>query len=215
MNINLKEAADSLIHKGFYVFFQDIPNLECILKKAKLMCDQYNSRYSRGGNYWADFPDFDREMASLIYSEDVNTLYNKNMGCPVKNVCITYENNSDTITRNNFLHFDRSRCFKVMTYLSEVGENCGPFSVVEGSHNKGAELRRSFAKERSFEKKRNRIDIDYPEIEYNITPILGPAGTTILFDSDIFHKGGDVTEGGFRCIVRSQWFGSSDWRASS
>lgn len=215
MNIDIKKASFDLEEKGYYVFHQDIHNFDYLRDKARLLCDSKSNNYVRGGNYWSDFENLDKEFKPLVYSQEVNALYGEGMSCPIRNICITYENNSETVTRNNYLHFDRSRSFKVFVYLSEVDEGSGPFSAVEGSHNKGAELRRAFANEKYYEKKRNRIDIDYPEIEYNITPILGPAGTTILFDSDIFHKGGNVTENGFRCIIRSHWFGDDRWRSYS
>ena len=215
MNIDIKKATLDLKNKGYYVFHQDMQNSEYLCNKAKLLCDSKLNSYTRGGNYWSDFENLDLEFKPFVYSQEVNLLYSKAMNCPIQNICITYENNSEAVTRNNYLHFDRARSFKVFVYLSDVDEGCGPFSIVEGSHNKGAELRRAFASEKHYEEKRNRIDIDYPEIEYNITPILGPAGTTILFDSDIFHKGGNVTENGFRCIIRSHWFGDARWRSSS
>ena len=43
----------------------------------------------------------------------------------------------------------------------------------------------------------------YPEIEYELTPMLGPAGTLLIFDSDVLHKGGNVQEGKERIVVRA------------
>ena len=51
---------------------------------------------------------------------------------------------------------------------------------------------------------KNRIELDYPELleTYPPEPIEAKAGTLLVFDTDIFHKGGQVEEGKERLIVR-------------
>ena len=81
-----------------------------------------------------------------------------------------------------------------MVYLEDVTAQSGPLTVAPGSHRIGRYLRVRENQKSNYSDKLNRIDIDYPGILYEECPILGPAGTTILFDTDIFHKGGNVTD---------------------
>mgnify|MGYP003636922825 CR=1 FL=1 len=57
-----------------------------------------------------------------------------------------------------------------------------------------------------YEAQKNRIQIDYPaayeEVKKNIKPIYGPAGTLIIFQTDLFHMGGKVSDGFERKICR-------------
>ena len=56
-----------------------------------------------------------------------------------------------------------------------------------------------------YEDKKNRIFLDYPELDYteeDIVPVLGGAGDLIIFDTDVFHMGGVVKEGFERLLIR-------------
>ena len=57
--------------------------------------------------------------------------------------------NYEAITRNNYLHFDRSRCMKSLVYLEDTDEDCGPFTIVKKSHRKGNHGRRNIADKKS------------------------------------------------------------------
>lgn len=108
------------------------------------------------------------------------------------------------LARNGYLHFDRSHMFKFFVYLSDVDENSGPLSVVPKSHLIGKKLRESFQeKANNYEEIKNRIKLDFPELykQNEIIPILGKMGSLIIFDTDIFHKGGE-TNGKERLIIR-------------
>ena len=145
----------------------------------------------------------------------VSELYSR-QECLPRDVCITNEIKSDKITRNNYLHFDRLRSLKMLVYLSNVCENSGPFVVCPDSHKKGSSLRRRFNSLSEYKDKKNRIKIDYPELKYNPEiPIIGPAGTTILFDSDVFHMGGNIKKGFSRTVIRSHWYKNYIWRVNS
>ena len=94
---------------------------------------------------------------------------------------------------------------KPLVYIKDVSEKDGPFTVVEGSHTIGAELRKQ-SSSLPYDMRKNRIDIDFPEIKYTKKPLVGAAGTTIIFDSDIFHEGGNIlSPEGERIIIRSHW----------
>jgi hypothetical protein len=109
-------------------------------------------------------------------------------------------------TRVQELHYDKMRHLKSFVYLTDVGAANGPFHCVPGSH--------LLAREAERENRRKRIvpsDDDArvvpPEMAACSLPVLGEAGTLILFDSDILHRAGVVTEGK-RLAIRSLSFGA-------
>lgn len=107
------------------------------------------------------------------------------------------------LARNGYVHFDRLWRFKFFLYLTDVEEGCGAFSAAPATHHRGLELRKNITSvAKDYEDIKNRIDLDYPNEEYNLEPVYGKAGTMIVFTSDVFHKGGDIEEGKERMIVR-------------
>jgi hypothetical protein len=116
-----------------------------------------------------------------------------------------YKNNQG-LARNGHLHFDRIPTLKFFVYLSDVDESSGPFRYVPGSYKLGKRLRvEANSSTNVYEKIPNRLEIDYPELEYtadNTVPVTGPAGTMFVFHSDLFHMGGEVEGSGFRRIMR-------------
>lgn len=109
--------------------------------------------------------------------------------------------------RNGYLHFDRIFTFKLLIYLSDVDQRCGPFSAIMDTHKQMEPLRTAEWKRTSaYEAIRNRPVIDYPELGYTENdgiPVLGPAGTLIVFSTDTLHKGGLVEKGHQRILVRT------------
>lgn len=104
------------------------------------------------------------------------------------------------------LHHDKMRHLKSFVYLTDVGLANGPFHCVLGSHLLTREAQR--------ENRRRHIvpsDADArvlpAELADRRLPVTGSAGTLILFDSDIAHHAGIVTEGE-RLAVRSLSFGA-------
>jgi hypothetical protein len=125
-----------------------------------------------------------------------------------EDVYMTKEIYSDErLARNGYLHFDRNWGFKILVYLSDVEEGCGPFSVVPKTHLLGKSLRQlGWDKHKNFEMIPNRADIDFPDVSHllgNVQPIYGKAGTVVIFDTDILHLGGVVELGKKRWIIRS------------
>jgi hypothetical protein len=202
MEFNKRDSVHHLECDGFYIYQQDIENKEDILRKARSLCS--SQEYKRGGNYRGDFS-ISPELKAVVYSSDLDEVFSAFSVSP-KKIFITFEDNHEAITRNNYLHFDRSRCMKSLVYLEDTDEDCGPFTIVKKSHRKGKELRSRFANGTPYENIKNRIDIDYPEIEYELFPITGPVGTTVLFDTDLFHMGGSVKQGRSRTVIRSHWY---------
>ena len=126
------------------------------------------------------------------------------------------------IGRNGYLHFDRNRSLKYFIYLNDVTEENGAFFIQPNSHKLGRKLREkawgsliptpndSLLKKvnlklfgNSFKNIKNRLELDYPEIyePKKLFPVEGKAGTLIVFDSDIFHKGGKIHKKGLERIV--------------
>lgn len=146
---------------------------------------------------------FELPLFQSIFSQLSN-----NSGTYCEDVYMTKEIFSDKeLARNGYLHFDRNWSFKIMVYLSDVDDGCGPFSVVEKSHHLGKALRQlGWEKNKAFGKIPNRAEIDFPDIHKllgDIQPIYGKAGTVILFNSDVFHLGGLVKPEKERWIIRS------------
>ncbi len=109
-------------------------------------------------------------------------------------------------TRVQQPHYDKMRHLKSFVYLTDVTAASGPFHCVPGSHLATREAER--------ENRLRRIvptDDDArvlpPGLVGRGIPVPGKAGTLILFDSDIAHYAGIVTEGE-RLAVRSLSFGA-------
>jgi ectoine hydroxylase-related dioxygenase (phytanoyl-CoA dioxygenase family) len=104
------------------------------------------------------------------------------------------------------LHYDKMRHLKSFIYLTDVGGENGPFHCLPGSHVLAREAQRE-------NRKRYVVpsEADVRQLPDGLdglgTPVLGKAGTLILFDSDILHYAGVVTAGE-RLAVRSLSFGS-------
>lgn len=103
-------------------------------------------------------------------------------------------------------HYDKMRHLKSFVYLTDVGAANGPFHCIPGSH--------LLTREAQGENRRRHIvptDEDArmlpPELADRGLPVLGEAGTLILFDSDILHYAGIVREGE-RLAIRSLSFGA-------
>jgi ectoine hydroxylase-related dioxygenase (phytanoyl-CoA dioxygenase family) len=108
------------------------------------------------------------------------------------------------------LHYDKMRHLKSFIYLTDVGIDNGPFHCLPGSHLLAREAQRE-----NREKHIVPSDADVRQLPDGLsahaaakaTPVLGKAGTLILFDSDILHHAG-VVVAGERLAVRSLSFGS-------
>jgi hypothetical protein len=104
------------------------------------------------------------------------------------------------------LHYDKMRHLKTFFYLSRVDLEHGPFHCVPGSHRDCAQLQEANRARRIAP---SDADVRVLPADYKsrTIPVLGSAGTLILFDSDIAHHAG-VPTGGGRLAARSLSFGS-------
>lgn len=156
------------------------------------------------------------QLRKLVVNEEISSFFNSlgSSAINCRDIMITNEYKSDVMERNKWLHFDRWRSYKAMVYLTDVGEDSGPFCAAPKTHKKGAQLRRSSYQMR-YEDRPNRIELDYPELYQEPTKLIGCAGTLILFDSDVFHLGGKIKKGHERIIIRSHWYSNGFWRERS
>ncbi|MGH3871670.1 MAG: phytanoyl-CoA dioxygenase family protein [Pseudonocardiaceae bacterium] len=109
-------------------------------------------------------------------------------------------------TRVQQLHYDKMRHLKSFVYLTDVAATNGPFHCVPGSHLLTRKAERENRNQHIVPTDEDARELP-PELAGRGVPVLGKAGTLILFDSDILHHAGIVTEGE-RLGVRSLSFGA-------
>ena len=148
-------------------------------------------------------------ISAAFDSEILEDIKNKAFpgGCSFTEIFVTHEfTDKEGLERNGYLHFDRIWTFKYFYYLTDVKDlSDGPLRVVPKSHHLGATLLASQMNQ-PYELQKNRIRIDYPEI-YNsfkdeMVPIFGNAGTLVIFGTDTFHMGGNVSDNRERKVCR-------------
>ena len=121
-------------------------------------------------------------------------------------------------------HFDKLQRFKFFLNVTNIDKQCGPLCLAPGTHTQVKKLRnmdptpndpRRWRFGRFFgddglcgedDWKEGAIDGSqnhYPDIRYELQPMIGPEGTLIIFDSDVIHKGGGISKGKERIVVRS------------
>lgn len=206
---------DNFEKNGFIIIPKFYTISDQILQSADNLMNDYQYKIGRR-HVCKSIGNLPIELKEIIYNKQIlnffNSLDKESILC--KDVMITHEFKHDFMERNKWLHFDRWRSYKAMVYLTDVGEDDGPFCVVPKTHKKGAQLRRSSCQMR-YEDRPNRIEIDYPELYQEPTKLIGCAGTLILFDSDVFHLGGKIKKGHERSVIRSHWYSNGFWRERS
>jgi hypothetical protein len=104
-------------------------------------------------------------------------------------------------------HFDKLWTLKYMIYLTDNTSQNAAFGVVPGSAPSNREKFRKIYTENNI----RRLSMDderYQEMENKssdeaeVVDIVGPAGTLVIFDSDVFHHAGQVSAGMERKILR-------------
>lgn len=145
------------------------------------------------------------ELFSAGWMEEVSRQY---LECDIdfnENIFITHDFRNDKgLARNGYLHFDRQRALKFFAYLLDCSYNSGPLTLCPGTHKIGKTLRKQAWKEKTYDDVKNRIELDYKDLDYSAPiPICAAAGTMIIFDTDTFHKGGEVSDGFERMIIRA------------
>ncbi|MCK6640145.1 MAG: phytanoyl-CoA dioxygenase family protein [Bacteroidia bacterium] len=101
----------------------------------------------------------------------------------------------------NDLHFDVQRTLKFFVYLNDCSAVNGAFACVPGSQNFTAKVRLEKGDQVNYENR--MMSRDLPAEESDVVSVEGPAGTLIIFDTDVFHRTGIVSEGERR-VMRGQ-----------
>ena len=173
---------------------------EQILAKAT---SDYN--YGKGTQITLPSSGIIKDIFTYKWMQEIADKYLKRSRPLNPQVAITHEYiSTDDVARNGFWHFDRRHSLKFFFYLTDVTEGCGAFSIDRGKHKLGKKLRTDAWKETgTYANVRNRILVDYDNLTIdNPEEVLGSAGTLLIFDSDLFHRGGILDEGKERMIIR-------------
>mgnify|MGYP003119952401 CR=1 FL=1 len=174
-------------------------------------CSNEAGHYEFGRNYrgpaLSSFPKKSAISQSYDSSwmKNLYTQYSGNRKGYGRNVFATHDYKfTGTLARNGWLHFDRIWAFKFFIYLTDIDQSCGAFHCSVGSHKKGKELRKKAWRTKSYDSVKNRIELNYPDLleVYPSLPVEAAAGSLIVFDTDTFHKGGQVLENKERLVVR-------------
>ncbi len=101
----------------------------------------------------------------------------------------------------NDLHFDVQRTIKFFLYLGDTTAKNGAFSCIPGSHLITDKIRKENSDKISYENREFSRKLPYDSKD--IIPVEGKAGSLIIFDTDVFHQTGKVSEGE-RWVMRGQ-----------
>jgi len=103
-------------------------------------------------------------------------------------------------TRNSILHFDPYEALKFMIYITDCDENSGAFRYIKGSHVDGEKTRKSHSLHALLHDDKQQLSHN-PELankysEADVTYASAPAGSLLVFTTDIIHGGGIIKEKG-------------------
>ena len=93
----------------------------------------------------------------------------------------------------NDLHFDVNRAFKFFIYLNDASVKNGAFACVPGSHLRALEIREKLGNKINFDNR--ELTRELPYTDKDAQAMEGKAGTLIIFDTNVFHRAGNVSEG--------------------
>lgn len=210
VNHNVDEMVDTLRSEGVFLVNDFISDNEIdqLHSDVKLLCENQGGHYEFGRNYrgghLSKHPKSVIDAFNRPWMKDLSSKYmgKNNYG---DNVYATHDFISNKgLARNGWLHFDRNHCFKYFIYLTDITQDSGAFSCSPGSISKGKELRENAWKAKNYNNVKNRVELDYPDLleQYPSIPVEAKRGTLIVFDTDCFHKGGEVKEGNERLVIR-------------
>lgn len=117
-------------------------------------------------------------------------------------------------------HFDELRALKFLVYLDDVDEDNGPFEAIPGTHRQGRAVREhEWLRTDSYNEVRNRIFEHFSEeffyamfgdfkqsLAMRRATFTGPAGTLVVFDTDVIHRGGPLRPGRSRRVARGSTY---------
>ena len=94
----------------------------------------------------------------------------------------------------NDLHYDVQNTLKFFLYLTETKKENGAFTCVPGSHLYTKKYREVYKDKISYENRHLTRELDTKKSKEKI-PIEGNAGTLIIFDTDVWHQAGSISNG--------------------
>lgn len=229
---NLAQIVGQIRNRGFVVFPSALPNevidrLHKFTRKtpglARRMDEQNTSLYVGKKIYTGFGPAavrYDYDPGDLLNNEDIQTLLadgsllsivQEYLQClPIADVLsMWWHTNFDDKPNSEaaqFYHFDmdRFKWVKIFIYLTDVGEENGPHSFVEGSHKTGA------IPTHILNKGYVRISDEEISRTYSLDLVhsfVAPRGTIIIEDTRGMHKGSHV-RGDSRLILQMQFSNS-------
>lgn len=106
-------------------------------------------------------------------------------------------------------HFDKLWSLKFMIYLEDVGAGNAPFGVIPGSVDYSRNKFRAIFEDNDIEVLSTSTDAYHemgndqiPESVGDVIDIHAPAGSLIIFDTDICHRAGYLEKGKERKVLR-------------
>ena len=104
-------------------------------------------------------------------------------------------------------HYDNHprEVIKVMVYLTDVDNTCGPFEVIHNSTGAAVKVETHRVDHTKWQSNSSRVQQDQisqlQEQGFAPRQILGQKGTTTIFDNNIIHRAGIPEEGNHRSVV--------------
>lgn len=159
-------------------------------------------------------PSIENFFRGSIWMQQVVTRYQQILAGVHRDIFSTYDYKANTdVAPNGWMHFDKLQRVKFFLYLTDVDQECGPLTIAPGTHHAGRNFRLQDNQKNRFgrfygddgacpgwSEKQNH----HPTFRYQGQELLGTAGTLVIFDSDVLHKGGTISNSlKKRLIVRS------------
>ena len=94
------------------------------------------------------------------------------------------------------LHFDKLHQFKIWLFLNDIQVSNGPIEIFPKSHKEN-EIQRL----RSYNHIKDVVNLPKNNINYIGKKMIGAAGSLLIFNSDLYHRATNITEG-YRRIAR-------------
>ena len=94
------------------------------------------------------------------------------------------------------LHFDKLHQFKIWLFLNDIEDVNGPIEIFPKSHKQNEAQRLN-----SYKSVEDVVNLPGNIINYTGKKLVGNAGSLLIFNSDLYHRATNVTEG-YRRIVR-------------
>ena len=159
-------------------------------------------------------PSIEMFFRGNIWMQQIAVRYQSITAGVHRDIFSTYDYKQDTaVAPNGWMHFDKLQRLKFFLYLTDVDKQSGPLTVAPGTQIAGKNFRTTDNQKNRFGRFYGDAGIcagwpepqnHHPNFRYECVELLGQAGTLIIFDSDVLHKGGGITSADTeRIIIRS------------